>query len=122
MYRFVFRFVVITLTILTANLLTTALSDYMVTYRNHMKPITFTFLGMLIIVVVFYPLFTRLEEWVKKLSVRVIKSGRSLAGKYLGLFLAFLTAISVLFYFYAKMWYNIDFIQVILHGNIGGYL
>lgn len=122
MYRFLFRFVVITLTILTANLLTTALSDYMITYRNHMKPIAFTFLGMLIIVVVFYPLFTRLEEWVKRLSVKVIKSGRSLAGKYLGLFLAFLTAIAILFYFYAKMWYHIDFIQVILHGKIGGYL
>jgi hypothetical protein len=57
MYRFFFRFVVTTLTILTANLLTTAISDYMITYKNHVKPLTFTLFAMGIIVVVFYPLF-----------------------------------------------------------------
>jgi len=122
MYKFSFRFVVITLTILTANLLTTAISDYMVSYRNHYKPFIFTLIGMAIIVVIFYPLFLKLEQWVKYLSVRLIKSGKSLAGKYLGLFLTFLAGLLVLFYFYARMWYHIDFAKAIIHGNIGGYL
>jgi len=46
MYRYFFRFVVATLTILTANLLTTAISNYMTTYRNHVKPLTFTLIAM----------------------------------------------------------------------------
>lgn len=122
MYRYLFRFVVITITILTANLLTNEISGYLVTYRNHIKPVTFTFAAMAIIVVIFYPLFTKLEEWVKKISQKFIKSGKNVAGKYLGLFLSFLIALLVLFYFYAKMWYGIDFIKVIIGGGIGDYL
>lgn len=121
MYKFLFRFFVITITILTANLLTTALGDYLVTYRNHIRPVVFTFVGMIIIVVVFYPLFTKMEEWVKKISTKFIKTGKSVAGKYLGLFLAFIIAMLVLFYFYGRMWYKIDFVQVLLQGNIKSY-
>lgn len=121
MYRFFFRFFVITVTILTANLLTTAISEYMITYRNHMRPATFTFIGMGIIVIIFYPLFMKLEEWVKKLSVKVIKSGKGVAGKNLGIFLTFIFSMSVLFYFYAKMWYHLDFVKILFSGNLPGY-
>jgi hypothetical protein len=122
MYKYIFRFVVTTLTILTANLITNGISDYMVTYRYSTKPVSFTFIGMLIIVVVFYPLFIKLEDWISGLSVKFIKSGRSLAGKYLGLFITFTGGMLVLFYFYARMWYHIDFLRVLFHGEIGRYL
>lgn len=122
MYKFFFRFTVTTLTILTANLLTTALSDYMVSYRYSTKPLIFTFAGMLIILVVFYPLFMKLETWVEKISVRIVRSGRSLAGKYLGLLLTLFAGILILFYFYARMWYHIDFLRILFHGETGKYL
>lgn len=122
MYRFVFRFTVTSLTILTANLLTTAISDYMVSFKNTTKPLVFTFIGMLIIVVVFYPLFMKLEGWVERISVRMVRSGRSLAGKYLGLSLTLAGGILVLFYFYARMWYHVDFLRVLFNGDIGLYL
>ena len=122
MYRYTFRFVVMTLTILTANLITNAISSYMVSYKNHYKPFVFTFAGMAIIVVIFYPLFIKLQSWVKSVSVKAIKSGKSFGGKYLGMLLTFLAGLLVLFYFYAKMWYHIDFLQVLLHGNIVGYM
>jgi len=122
MYRFFFRFVVMTLTILTANLLTNAISNYMVSYKNHYKPLVFTLIGMSIIVVVFYPLFLKLESWVKDISVKAIKSGNSLGGKYLGLLFTFLVGLLVLLYFYAKMWYHIDFIKALFSGSIGTYI
>jgi hypothetical protein len=122
MYRYFFRFVVTTLTILTANLLTTALSDYMITYKNHVKPITFALIAMAIIVVVFYPLFMKMEEWLKGISVRFIKSGNSVAGKYFGLTITFLGGLSVLLYFYTKMWYHLDLLKVLFNGGIGRYL
>jgi len=122
MYRFFFRFVVTTLTILTANLLTNAIGEFLIGYRNHYKPFVFTLISMAIIVIVFYPLFTKLEDWLKTLSTKVVRSGNSFAGKYLGLLLSFFIGLLILFYFYAKMWYHIDFVQVIFHGNIGGYL
>ncbi len=122
MYRYIFRFVIATLTILTANLITTKINDYMVSYKYSTRPLAFTFIGMAIIVVIFYPLFMKLEEWVSALSVKIVKSGRSLSGKYLGLLLTFILGILVLFYFYAKMWYHIDFFKMLVQGKLGGYL
>ena len=116
MYRYFFRFVVITLTILTINLITNAITDYMVSYKNHYRPIAFTFLGMAITVVIFYPLFTKLEEWVKIISVKAIKSGKFVAGKFFGLLFTFLTALLILAYFYTKAWYHINFFHVLING------
>jgi hypothetical protein len=64
----------------------------------------------------------KLADWVKKISVKMIKSGNSLAGKYLGLTLTFVGSLMVLCYFYAKMWYHIDLFTILFHGNIKGYL
>jgi hypothetical protein len=122
MYRFLFRFTVTTLTILTANLLTSVISDYMVSYKYSTKPLSFTLIGMAITVVVFYPLFMKLEEWVEDISVKMLKSGRSLTGKYIGLISVFLGGLLILTYFYAKMWYHIDLLRLLLSGNLGGVI
>jgi hypothetical protein len=90
----------------------------MISYKNHYKPVAFTLLGMALTVVILYPLFIKLESWVKDISVKVIKSGKSLAGKYFGLLFTFLASLLVLLYFYAKMWFHIDFFNVIMHGGI----
>jgi hypothetical protein len=121
MYRFFFRFFVTTLTLLTANLLTSAISDYMVSYKSNYKPLTFTLIGMGIIVLVFYPLFIKLEDWVTKISVKALKKGNSIAGRTLGLFLTFFAGMAVLLYFYARMWYHIDLFRILIHGNIKEY-
>jgi hypothetical protein len=115
MYRFFFRFVVITLTILTVNLITNAITNYMISYRDQYKPIAFTFLGMAITVVILYPLFIKLESWVKFISVTAIKSSKSVAGKFFGLLITFLIALLVLAYFYARVWYHINLFQVVIH-------
>jgi len=121
MYRFLFRFVVTSLTILTANLLTNAISNFLVSYKNNFKPLSFTLIGMGIIVIIFYPLFLKLEVWVSNVSVKAVKSGNSLAGKYLGLLLTFVTGMIILLYFYAKMWYHLDVFRILFQGNIRGY-
>jgi uncharacterized membrane protein len=89
----------------------------MVSYKNHYKPVVFTFLGMAITVVILYPLFVLLESWVKYISVKVIKSGKFVAGKFLGLLFTFMAALMMLTYFYAKMWYHINIFHVLLHGS-----
>ncbi len=114
MYRYSFRFAVMTITILTVNLITTAITTYMVSYKDHYKPVAFTFIGMTITVVILYPFFIKLEGWVKSISVKTIKSGKSVAGKFFGLIFTFLIALLVLLYFYAKMWYHINVFRELL--------
>jgi hypothetical protein len=94
----------------------------MVTYKYEVKPVTFTFIGMAVIIVVFYPLFMKLEDWLKYFSSKFVKTGKSIGGKYLGLFVTFLGGLLILFFFYGKIWYHIDFPQVLWRGDIGRYL
>jgi hypothetical protein len=115
MYRYFFRFAVMSLTILTVNLITNAITTYMVSYKNYYKPVTFTLAGMAILVVIFYPLFIKLESWVRSLSVKAIKTGNSAAGKFFGLLITFLAALLVLLYFYTKMWFHINIFDLLIH-------
>lgn len=117
MYRSLFKFVVTTLTILTAELVASYFSLFLVSYKYEFKPLRFTFLAMGIITVVFYPLFMKLEEWLNRVSKKFVKAGHSFAGKYIGLLLMFVVGIFILLYFYAKLWYNINIFQMLLHGR-----
>ncbi len=122
MYRNLFRFAVFTVTILAANLLTSTLSNYFITFRHHMKPVTFTIIGMAVTVLIFYPLFVKLEELVEKISMDVLKRGRTTLGKYVGLIFSFLVCLVVLIWFYAKMWYHIDLLKIFIKGDLDKYI
>lgn len=91
----------------------------MLNYKNTYKPLYFSLIGMGVIVIIFYPLFTKLEGWITNISVKLVKSGNSLAGRYLGLLLAFVAGMVILLYFYTKMWYNINIFKILIQGNIG---
>jgi hypothetical protein len=122
MYRRLFKFVVTTLTILTANLITTYISDYLIGYKSHLRPVTFSLVAMGIICIIFYPLFTKLEEWINSISIKIIKGGKSFGGKYLGLLAIYLICLAILTYFYAKLWYKIDLLKVLFSGKIQFYV
>ena len=117
MYRRLFNFAVTTLTILTANLLTTYITDKLISLKWEVKPLRFTVISMAVITVIFYPLFIRLQDWTSSFSKKFIKAGHSLAGKYLGLILMFSAGLLVLIYFYARMWYNINIFRMIIEGR-----
>jgi len=88
---------------------------------NHYKPLAFTLIGIGMIVHIFYPLFLKLEDWVTLISVKLVKSGSSLAGKYFGIFFIFTSAMIVLLYFYLKMWYHIDIFRILVSGRMLEY-
>ncbi|HRT90504.1 MAG TPA: hypothetical protein P5257_10335 [Bacteroidales bacterium] len=122
MYRKLFSFAVMTVTILAANLITNTLGNYLITYRNHVRPVTFTVIGMIITVAIFYPLFVKLEEWVEQISADLLKQSRTGILRYLGLIFAFLGCLLVLVWFYAKMWYRIDLLKIVVSGSLGLYI
>ncbi len=118
MYRKLFNFAVTTLTILTANLLTTFITDKLISHKWELQPLRFTLISMAIITIVFYPLFIRLQQWLDRFSRRFVKAGHSLAGKYLGLLFMFVAGMLVLTSFYAKMWDNINLFRAIVDGEL----
>jgi hypothetical protein len=108
MSRAFFRFAVTTLTILAVELFVTWITGYLVSFRSRFDPYTFTLISMGIITA-FYPLFAMIHEWTGKLSRKIIKSGKSVGGKFIGMLLAFLVCFGILFYLYLRMWYGIGF-------------
>ena len=122
MYKALFKFVVTTLTILTVNLLTVKLTDYLISFKTHYRPITFTLVAMGVITIIFYPLFMWLEDWLNDLSAKIVRSGKSFGGRYLGLLVIYFVCLTILLYFYAKMWYHLDLIKVLFKGHIGSQI
>jgi hypothetical protein len=114
MFRTIFRFTATTITILTVELLVTWITGYLVSFRSRFDPYTFTLIAMGIITVVFYPMFAKMHEWINVLSKKIIRSGRSVGGKFFGLLMAFLVCFGILFWLYLKMWYGKDIILEIL--------
>jgi len=117
MYRKLFNFAATLITLLTANLLTTFITDKLISFKWEVKPLRFTLFSMAIIAVVFYPLFMWLHQWVDRFSRRFVKAGRSVAGRYMGLFLMFIAGFFILMCFYAHLWYGINVLKMIANGN-----
>jgi hypothetical protein len=117
MYGRMFKFFVTTLTLLTANLLTSYISDLLISHKYDIKPLRFTLISMGVIILVFYPLFMKLEDLLNFITKKFVKVGHSIAGKYLGLLFMFLVGLFILMYFYAKMWYHIDIVTMLFKGR-----
>lgn len=105
-YRKFFKFMVLILGILMANLITIWLDNYMLTYRWNYPAHIFTWLGMLVVVAIYYPLFTHIDKWAGKVGDKFLKAGKKLAGRRLGSFFAFLIALLILYFLYGLEWFD----------------
>ena len=117
MYRKFFNFAVTMITLLSANLLTSFITEKLISYKWELKPMRFTLISMGIIAIIFYPLFTMLQGWLDRFSKRFVKAGHGIAGKYVGLVLMLFTGLFILTCFYAHMWYDINVLKLIANGN-----
>lgn len=118
MYRHLFRFAVTTLTILTVNLITSKVSDLLISQRWETKPLRFSLIAMAIITLIFYPLFLKMEAWLNQLTRRFVKAGHSVVGRFFGLLAMFVAGLVILLYFYVEMWYGINIFSHLFNGTL----
>ena len=105
-YRKFFKFMVLILGILTANLLTIWIDNWMLSYKWKYSPHIFTWIGMGIVVVIYYPLFTKIDKWSSKAGDKFMKAGKKLVGREIGAVLAFLLALLLLYFLYGLEWFD----------------
>ncbi|HLO61259.1 MAG TPA: hypothetical protein VK179_21085 [Bacteroidales bacterium] len=117
MYKKLFNFTATLFTLLTANLVTGYITDKLISYKWQVKPLRFTLISMGIIALIFFPLFTWLQQWIDSFSRRFVKAGHNLAGRYLGLLFMFVIGLFVLMCFYAHVWYGINVLKMITNGS-----
>ncbi len=105
-FRHLFKAFVLILTILSVNLLTAHLDNYLSGYRGQYDALTFTLLGMTAVVIIFYPLFSWLDGWADRVAREFLRLGKRLIGRKLGMILAFLAGFYGLFYLYGELWFQ----------------
>lgn len=105
-FRNFFKFMVLILGILFANLLTIWIDNYMLSYRWQYAPHIFTWIGMAVVLLIYYPLFKYLDKWSTKISDKFLKAGKKLGGRKLGSFLAFLLGLCLLYLLYGFQWFK----------------
>ena len=118
-YNKIIKFMVLLLSILTANLITTIIDEYVLTYKHTFNPYLFTWIGMLIVVLIYYPLFTQIDKWSTKYSDKFIKVGKKITGKKTGILITFIVALLILYYFYGRLWFHINVIEIMFHKTTG---
>jgi hypothetical protein len=95
------------ISILTVNLLTDRITEFLLSYKQLTSPAKATLLGMLLTVAVLYPAFTWLDDLSEQFTKKFFKAGKSMGGKSIGIVLAFATAFGVLFMFYLNLWFGL---------------
>ena len=105
-FRHLFKVFVFTLSILAIHLLSAYLDKYLSDYRGQYNALTFTLLGMGAVVLIFYPLLVWMDRGVDRLARGFLGFGKNLAGRKLGMILAFTAGFYGLFFLYGKLWFN----------------
>ncbi|NQW31013.1 MAG: hypothetical protein HQ472_10940 [Ignavibacteria bacterium] len=106
------RAIIFMVSVLTTYLLTGLLEEKMLSQTEAFRPITATLLGMVIIVMVFVPVFAyteRITEAVIKAGLQQTKSG---AGKILGVAIFTVIIFVILFAIYLNRWFDKSILEV----------
>jgi hypothetical protein len=108
-----FNLMVLMISVLTLNLLTGWITDYIIHYQLGINPYKFTAIAMLALVFILVPAYSYLGRQVEYLIAKVLLSGSNSFGKIMGLLLSFGVIFSVLFIIYLKEWFHINLLLVL---------
>jgi hypothetical protein len=105
------KFTVYSITILTAYLL----SEYLVGFlNNYYKEKTYfsVFIGMLVVLAVYFPVVTFLDKYIKQMSKTYVNKSKGLAkNSGIGIILGFLVMFFVLFVLFALVWHDFNLLD-----------
>ncbi len=104
---------VLMISVLTVNLLTGWITDYIVHYNLDLNPFKFTAIVMLILVFILVPAYSYLSSQIEVLIARLLVKGSNSFGKTLGLFLSFALIFSVLYAIYLHQLFHINLLSYI---------
>jgi len=101
------------ITILIMNLLAGYVTNYFIKYKGNNNPLKFIALGMVVLVMIFYPAFQYINEQVKIIIHRLFRHGKNVFGRFLGSIIIFIVLFLILFCMYAKLWFNLTLPELI---------
>ncbi|HRG38792.1 MAG TPA: hypothetical protein PK289_09690 [Bacteroidia bacterium] len=113
MYKKLFNVMVLMITVLTVNLLTGWITDYIIHYKLGLSPYKYTAIAMLALVFILVPAYSYLNKKVEYLIAKVLLSGSNSFGKIMGLLFSFAVIFTILFTIYLHEWFHINLLVVL---------
>lgn len=109
------KLLITSLTILTVTLIATYLKTQIDTYYKGRSMIKNVFLGMFVIVIIYYPMTSLLNKYFQFVSKKIVSKSKKISkSSTIGMLIGFSIAIFVLFLGYAKIWYNWNVVKYLL--------
>jgi hypothetical protein len=108
MYKKLFNLMVLMISVLTLDLLTGYITNYIIHYNMGLNPYKFTAIAMLALVFVLVPAYSYMNEYIQFLVAKALVSGSNSFGKIIGLLFSFTVIFGVLFSIYLKQWFHIS--------------
>ena len=113
MYKKLFNVMVLMITVLTVNLLTGWITNYIIHYKLGLSPYKYTAIAMLALVFILVPAYSYLDKKAEYLIAKVLLSGSNSFGKLVGLLLSFAVIFGILFIIYLQEWFHINLLVVL---------
>jgi hypothetical protein len=112
--RNVTKFCVFILTIFVAEIASAIAKRYIQIHTGHKDPYVLTAIQMGIIIAIYYPVFTFINKIAENISKHFIRKTKQATGSSsLGLIIAFLSGLGIIYVVFLKMWYNIALWEVL---------
>ena len=108
MYKRIFNLMVLMISVLIVNLLTSYITHRIVHYKTDINPYKFTAIAMFALVFILVPSYRYMSSKIEVLVARFLVSGTNSLGKTLGLLFSFSLVAGVLFLIYLYHWFNIN--------------
>jgi hypothetical protein len=106
-YKKFVNLLVFIVSILSVNLITDRITNYLLEHKHLTSPAKATLLGMFLTVAVLYPAFMWIDDLAEKIAKNFFKAGKNAAGKTIGVLIAFAVAIGILFLIYLHLWFGL---------------
>jgi len=105
---------ILLISLLSVNLFTIYIDEFFLSYKRDFNKHAFTIIGMLVVVLIYYPLFAKIDRWTTKFSTTFLKAGQKLYGKKTGVYIVFIVAMLVLYFLYGKLWFGVNVYEMLL--------
>lgn len=104
---------VLMITVLSVNLLTGFLTNYIIHYQIGLNPYKFTLIAMLALVFILVPAYSYMSVKLEILVAKTLLSGSNSFGKFIGLLCSFGIIFCLLFGIYLNQWFGINVLDII---------
>ncbi|MFN5308892.1 MAG: hypothetical protein ACK5C0_05500 [Candidatus Kapaibacterium sp.] len=113
MLRKITKAILFTINVLIAYLVSAAVEDIILQRAQQLKPLSATAIGMIVIVMIFFPLFSITEKITEEVMKFSLKTSKGTFGKRFGLIVFTLVALLILYNIYLELWFNLGVVDAI---------